>query len=342
MPFDWPPWAKGVHSNFTVKAMMAIQQIELRRGHVRLSVVLALGIVVLYSGCTTIKDTARSTARTVSDTSRKVTGAFTSAGSDIRYRIALLGVENQPAANSSFFPGVFQKTLAANLKSDCPDCIVDATVGEILKSPPRLASGPIDGYALALIGRPRGLNYFVVGTLSDSRLTDEKTGFWLWKDTRYKIRVVLRVEVIDSATGTKALDETLSGEAVIDELRHEEILERDPLPFAEIEPILNQLLPEAGYRICAAIRLQPWQGFIVGAEDRRITISSGSGVGLSPGRMLAVYGGGRVVDSNDGRRFVRPGERLGEARISSVSADQAEAVLSQPIQAGPGGTVRLK
>jgi len=105
---------------------------------------------------------------------------------------------------------------------------------------------------------------------------------------------------------------------------------------------LNQLLPEAGYRICSAIRSQPWQGFIVGTEDRRITISSGSAVGLSPGRMLEVYGVGRVVESSDGRRFVRPGDRLGEARISSVSSDQAEAALSQAIQTNPGGTVRLK
>ena len=322
--------------------MMALKQICFRRRHAVLSVVLALGIVVFPSGCSTIKDTARGTVRAVSDTSRKVTGTFTAAGSDVRYKIALIGVENQPAAKPSLFSAVFQKALAANLKTDCSECIVDAAAGDVLKSPPRLASGLVDGYALALIGRPRGLNYFVVGTLSDSRLTDEKTGFWLWKDTRYKIRAVLRVEVIDSATGTKALDETLSGETVIDELRHQELLDGGPLPFAEIEPILNQLLPEAGYRICSAIRPQPWQGFIVGTEERRITISSGSAVGLSPGRMLDVYGGGRVVESNDGRRFMRPGDRLGEARISSVSADQAEAVLSQPFQTNPGGTVRLK
>jgi len=322
--------------------MMTLKTIRSRRWSSIPAVSLALGLVLFYSGCTTIKDAARGTVRAVSDTSRKVTGTFTAAGSDVRNKIALIGVENQPAVNSSLFPAVFQKTLAANLKTDCPECIVDAAVGEVLKSPPRLASGPVDGYALALIGRPRGLNYFVVGTLSDSRLTDEKTGFWLWKDTRYKIRAVLRVEVIDSATGTKALDETLSGETVIDELRHQELQDAGLLPFAEIEPILNQLLPEAGYRICSAIRSQPWQGFIVGTEDRRIIISSGSAVGLSPGRMLEVYGVGRVVESSDGRRFVRPGDRLGEARISSVSSDQAEAALSQAIQTNPGGTVRLK
>lgn len=321
---------------------MALRQICFRRRHPVLSVALALGLVGFYWGCSTIKDTTRSTARTLTDTSRKVTGAFTGAGSDVRYKIALIGIGDQPAGSPSSFPSFFQKALAEHLKADCSECIVDAAVGEILKSPPRLASGQLDGYAMTFVARPSGLNFFVVGTLSDSRLTDEKTGFWLWKDTRYKIRAVLRLEVIDTSTGTKALDETLSGEAVIDELRHQQLQDGGPLPFSEIEPILKQMLPEARYRVCSAIRSQPWQGFIVGVEGSRITVSSGSAVGLSPGRLLEVFGSGRMIESSDGRRFMRPGDRLGEARVSSVTPDRAEADLVQPFSLGPGGVVRLK
>ncbi len=304
--------------------------------------VLVLWLVMCFFGCTTIKDTARGTVRTVSDTSRKVTTVFTAAGADIRHQIALIGIENQPAAHTSAFPAFFQKSLTVFLKSDCPKSVVDVTVGEILKSPPRLASGQIDGYALAIIGRPRGLNFFVIGTLSDTRLMEEKTGFWLWKDTRYKIRAVLRLEVFDSATGTKALDETFSEEAVIDELRYQQLQEGGPLPFGEIEPILNRLLPEAGYKLCVALGQQPWQGFIVGAEEGRITISSGSAVGLSVGRTLDVYGSGRLVESREGLRFLRAGDRTGEARIVAVSSDKAEAEVNPPATGGPGGTVRLK
>jgi hypothetical protein len=303
---------------------------------------LAFGIAVALLGCTTLKDAAKGTVRSVTDTSRKATDALTTADAGLRHKIALIGVENAPTASPSGFPAFFQKSLTGFLQSDCRKSLVDAAVGEVLKSPPRLASGQIDGYALAVIGRPRGLSFFVIGTLSDTRLMDEKTGFWLWKDTRYKIRAVLRVEVIDSSTGTKALDETYSEEAVIDELRHQQLKANGTLPFAEIEPILNRLLPEAGYKICAALARQPWQGFVVDSDGGRMTISSGSAVGLSAGRVLEVYAGGRVVESNEGRRFLQPGERVGEARIDSVSVDQAEAVLSAPAAVGPGGTVRLK
>ena len=101
--------------------------------------------------------------------------------------------------------------------------LLDETAGAIMKSPPRLASGQIDGYSLAMMGRPRGINFFVIGSLSDVRFLDEKTGFWLWKNTRYRLRATLRVEIVDSATGTKALDESLWEEMIVDELKYEEL-----------------------------------------------------------------------------------------------------------------------
>jgi hypothetical protein len=302
---------------------------------------LACGLMLALAACTTIKDTAKVTARTVSDTSRKMTSVFTPGGSDLRHKIALIGIESQPAPGSSGFPSFFQKAVAGFLQNDCRGSVVDPAVGEILKSPPRLASGQIDGYALALMGRGRGLNFFVIGTLSDIRLEDEKTGFWLWKDTRYKIRALLRVEMIDSATGAKALDETFTEEMVTDAVRYQQLKESGPPPFADVEPLLNRLLPEAGEKICTALS-QPWQGFVVAAGDGRITISSGSAVGLSPGMELAVFGSGRMVESRDGRRFLQAGDRVGEAQVSSVSAEKAEALLRQASSASPGATVRLK
>lgn len=313
------------------------------RWRLLVTALLALWLMAFFSGCTAIRDAAKGTVRAVGDTSRKVAGALTPSSSDLKHKIALIGTENQPAAGSSEFSAHFRKRLTELLQSECRGSVVDEALGDVLKTPPRLASGQVDGYALALMGRPRGLNFFVIGTLSDVRLMDEKTGFWLWRDTRYKIRAVLRVEVVDSATGTKVLDESLSDEAVIDELRHEQLQAGGALPFREIEPVLKRMLPDAGSRICEALGRQPWQGFIVAAgEGGRITVSSGSAVGLSAGRGLDVYARGSVVESKDGRRFFQPGDRVGEARVASVSSDQADAILSQPATVGPGGTVRLK
>jgi hypothetical protein len=326
----------------TFTAMTAFQKTHSQRSRRALAAMLAPWLIVFLSACTTVKDTAKGTARVVTDTSRKVTGMFTPGGSDLVHKVALIGVENQPSPGTAGFPVLFQKFLTGFLQNDCRRSVVDSAAGEILKSPPRLASGQIDGYALALMGRPRGLNFFVIGTLTDIRLLDEKTGFWLWKDTRYKIRAALRIEMIDSATGTKALDEIFAEEAVIEELRHQQLQQSGPLPLSEIEPILNRLLPEAGYKLCTTLANQPWQGFVVAAEEDRITISSGSAVGLAAGRVVEVFGSGRIVQSKDGQRFLQPGDRVGEARVASVSAETADALVSPPSRVGPGGTVRLK
>mgnify|MGYP006961788808 CR=1 FL=1 len=40
--------------------------------------------------------------------------------------------------------------------------------------------------------------------------------------------------------------------------------------------------------------------------------------------------------------FLSPGEKIGEARVESVAADRAEAVLDQAAPAAAGGTVRLR
>jgi hypothetical protein len=129
---------------------------------------------------------------------------------------------------------------------------------------------------------------------------------------------------------------------IVDETKYETLKEAGAIPLTEILPVLTRLLREAGYRTCAMLRSQPWQGFVTAADQSRFTISAGSAAGLSPGKGLEVFDRGRVVEGKDGRRFLKPGDKIGEARIESVSADQAEAVLSQPGTVAPGGTVRLK
>jgi hypothetical protein len=316
---------------------------KMTRGLLQRIAVFSMGLIMAYTllSCTTVKDTAKGTARTVRDSSRKITDAITPGGG-IKKKVTLIGIEAPGVSRQAGFAAHFSQALSGYLQHECHEALLDEAVGAILKSPPRLASGQIDGYSLAMMGRPRGINFFVIGSLNDVRFLDEKTGIWLWKDTRYKIRATLRVEIIDSAVGAKALDESIAEEMIIDETKYEALKEAGAIPLAEILPLVTRLLDEAGYNTCAALRSQPWQGFVTAADRDRLTISAGSAVGLSPGKRLEVFDRGRVVEGRDGRRFLKPGDKIGEARIESVAADQAEAVLSQPAAPTAGGTVRLK
>jgi hypothetical protein len=292
-------------------------------------------------GCTTVKDAAKGTYRALGDSSRSVGRAFTP-DSGLKVKTVLIGVEDPAHQEAIGFPAYFRKTFSAYAGKECPKLVVDEAAGEFLRTPPRLSSGQLDGYSLALMGRQRGVNFHVIGTLSDVRLKDEKTGFWLWKDTDYKIRAVVRVEVVDSATGTKALDTSVVDETEIDEIRHQQLLDDGRIPLSEIEALLARMLSEAGERVCEALGEQPWQGFVVGAAGQRLDISAGGEVGLTSGMLLEVYGPGTIVENKEGRRFLKPGPLIGEARVAEVSADRAQAVLSGPVSAEPGGAVRLK
>jgi len=303
---------------------------------------MGLAIFLTGTGCTTIKDAAKGTARTVSDSSRKAVDAITPGGAGLKNKIVLIGVEGRAEPGQAGFDAHFSQGLSEYLRQECREALMDETAGAIMKSPPRLASGPIDGFSLAMVGRPRGVNYFVIGSLADVRFLDEKTGFWLWKQTRYRLRAALRLEIVDSASGTKAVDESLWEESIVDEMKYEELKEAGAIPLTEIAPISGRLLREAGQKTCEVLRSQPWRGFITAVDRNRLTLSAGSAVGLTPGSVLDVFGKGRVVENKDGQRFLSPGEKIGEARVESVAADRAEAVLNQPAPDATGGSVRLR
>ena len=299
-------------------------------------------IFLIGAGCTTIKDAAKGTARTVSESSRKAVDAITPGGSGLKKKIVLIGVESRADTGQAGFGTQFSRALSEHLQQECREVLLDETAGAIMKSPPRLASGPIDGFSLAMMGRPRGVNFFVIGSLTDVRFLDEKTGFWLWKKTRYRLRATLRLEIVDSATGTKAFDESLWEASIVDEMKYEELKEAGGIPLTETAPVLDRLLREVGQKTCEVLRNQPWRGFVTAVDRDRLTISAGSAVGLTPGSVVEVFDKGRIVENKDGQRFLAPGEKIGEARVESAAADQAAAVFSQPAAAGPGGTVQLR
>lgn len=305
-------------------------------------VILAWFFAVAVIGCTTVKDAAKGAARVANDTTRKVSGVFESGESGLKPKIALIGVESQAPGGPVGFPPSFQKSMPGFIQADCRQLIIDETLGEMLRTLPILPSGRIDGFSLAQLGRPRGLNFFVIGTLSDVRLLDEKTGFWLWKDTRFMIRAVMRVEIIESALGTKVLDQGYSEDMEIDELHYQQLKDAGNIPLAEIDGIMRRLMREAGSDICRVLRDEPWEGFVVAVDQNRIVLSSGSAAGLASGQVLEVYANGQMVESKDGQRFLRPGEKIGAARVASVTADRAEAVFDGTARVSVGATVRSK
>jgi hypothetical protein len=301
------------------------------------------GLVLVFlllwalAGCSAAKKTADAVVETSSDV---IDWVLPGEQPDLRQTVVLIGVESSLPSVQAGFADHFRQALPGFLKKDCAEVVIDEAAA--VKTPPRLPSGLLDGYALAVLGRQRGVNFFLIGTLVDVRVKDEPKGFWLWKDTRYAIQTVVRLELVDSATGAKILDDTSLTETEIDSLKYEEIEQFKNIQLADLTSSITTLFRKGGKLVCTAMHSLPWQGFVVAAERGRITLSTGSRAGLSGGRMLEVFNIGPVFTSKDGQRFLSVGEKVGEATLTTVAEDRAEAAFGGWERLKEGGTVQVK
>lgn len=291
------------------------------------------------SGCAT----AKKSVEKVAEVSRDAwDGVMPGQGSAAGRRLVLLGVEAGLPDVQPGFPADFLQRFPPLVAAECPGLKLDAGLAQSLAAPPRIASGLLDGYALAMIGRRQGVDFFLVGTLMDVKLDQEPTGFWLWKDTRYWIRAVIRLEIVDSVTGAKILDESLKDEVEIENLQYETLQQSHAVRLADFKPALERMLQKGARRVCRTLRERPWQAFIVAADAGEIQISAGSDAGLAAGRVLEVYAPGPVMTSKDGQRFLAIGEKLGEATVSEAAPAVARARFERWEAVQNGGTVRMK
>ena len=300
--------------------------------------VLVLLLIWAVVGCSAAKKTADAVVETSSD---MVDWVLPADRPDLRPTLALVGVECSLPSVQAGFAEHFRQALPGFLKKDCGETVLDAAAAGV-KTPPRLPSGLLDGYALAAVGRKRGMNFFLIGTLVDVQVKDEVKGFWLWKDDRYSIQTVVRLELVDCATGAKILDDTSRTETEIDSVKYQEIEQFKTIQSADLTSAIATLLHKGGKLVCTAMHSLPWQGFVVAAEPGRITLSSGSRAGLAVGKTLDVFDIGPVITSKDGQRFLSVGDKLGEATLTAVSEDRAEAAFGDWERLKEGGTVRVK
>ena len=286
---------------------------------------------LIFIGCTTNRGIGRNIALRDKDLKRKV---------------GIFNFENNTLQNTRNFQEIFHKNLPAYLNGQCTGIILlnpaDGGLLNASKEPPKLRTGLIDGYALTILGRQLGLNAVVTGSLEDIRVIDEMQGVLWARDTQHLVLVFIRVEVFDTKTATKILDNTFERRIEIDDLEYRMIQESEEIELPELNETLNQLLTDIGDSICDAIRDQPWNGYITEIDGDRYVITSGTEVGLGPGETLEVFDGSRIMEGIGGQRFFVPGLKIGEIEIVTITEDRLEAKLVSGEDIKKGSTVRRK
>ena len=293
-----------------------------------------------------IGNTVEKTTKTIKRTTRSITRTITLDDRDLIRTIGIFNFENYSLREGWDFQEIFHKGLPEYLDTTCEGVAVPApesgSLLSILKKPPRLETGIVDNYSLAVLGRQLGLNAIVTGSLEDIRILDELRGVWITKDTHHLIQVFIRVEISDTRTATKLLDETFQRQIEIDDVEYQIIKESDRINFPELNETLSKLLTDVGDSICDTVKDQPWTGYITRIDNGKIMIPSGTLIGLKIGDILEVYDSSRIIKGVGGQRFFTPGLKLGEVEIVAITENLTEAVVVDGEVIVEGSTVRRK
>jgi hypothetical protein len=300
----------------------------------------------IFIGCATTRTVVDKTTKTVTRTTRDISRKIVLSDEDLKRKVGIFNFENNTLKETQNFQEIFHKGLPEYLNDQCPGIILlDPTAGGLLnalKEPPKLKSGLIDGYTLTVLGRQLGLNAVVTGSLEDIRVIDELQGVLWTKDTQHLVLLFIRVEVFDTRTATKILDNTFDRRIEIDDLDYRMIQDSEQIKLPELNDTLKRLLTDIGDSICDAIRDQPWDGYITEIDGDRYVIPSGTEVGLEPGDILEVFDGSRIMEGVGDQRFFVPGLKIGEIEIVAITEERLEAKLVSGEDIKKGSTVRRK
>ncbi len=308
-------------------------------------VMVLIGILSLvYMGCS-YRETVDKTTKTVTKTTQKLTRNIRFSDDDLQRLAAVIGFENKSLYRGKDFAQLFRKGIPEYLNNECDDVsVLRPEAGDKIEGfqqLPLMENGEVDNFALALIGRQMGINAVITGSLDDIGILDELQGM-IWKDTRHLIQILVSIEVYDTESGSKILDESYSRKVEIEELDYELMRSVGKMMLPDLNETLTDLLAEIGEAVCWAIEDQPWSGFVTAVEDETLIISSGTTAGLATGDEFDVFDTSRVLKGLSGQRYFVRGQKIGEVKITEVESNQARAAIITNRGIKPGSSVRVK
>ena len=326
--------------------MMLNSKLILKKTLFFLGVLWFTGVSFVFVSCSTgYKDTVDKTKKTVTKNTQKFTRKIRFSDDDLQRMAAVIGFENKSLYRSQEFTLLFRKGIPEYLNNECDDVTAansdDDENLKGFKELPKLPSGQVDNFSLAIIGRELGLNAVVTGSLDDIGLLDELRGM-VWKDTHHLIQILVSIEVYDTETGAKILDQGFSRKIEIEELDYELMQSEGKMILPDLNETLSDLIKEMGETICWAVEDQSWNGFIIAVDGDKIILSAGSRVGLESGDEFEVFDTSRIIEGLNGQRFFYHGQKTGEIRIIEVEPNKAKAVIVSDKGIKTGNSVRVK
>ena len=184
-----------------------------------------------------------------------------------------------------------------------------------------------DSIALATVARQYGVTAFVRYGFDDVRPNSKSSGFWWFRKVKYLSEVQFFVEVYDAETGTKIFDELfmfdqkLFGEDEYAELQDEQIVE-----IPNLDKHIRKLGNKMGTAVSKVLDKVYWKGYVTAVNDSAVTFTGDVKSGITTGKKFGIYATRMSAQGKSGHYF-RPGDRIAEVQVMSVSAGKIEAKI---------------
>lgn len=269
-------------------------------------------------------------------------------GSDggLRKTLAILPFQVRSGYADPRSGAILQQALTDSLQAECPEVNFqkpqDPGFPVSMTELPRLGDGTVDNFQLAMIGRRWGTNALLMGTLSSVAVDESEEGFLWLKRPHYFVRVEVLVEMLDPETASKLLSRTVSRRVEIDRFDVDMIQSRNQVALNYFEEALDDMAEEIGEMVCETIARQEWRSYVLLVEGEELLIAAGQTSELQSGALLEVFDSSEVVEAADAHRYVLPGPKIGEARVSVVNDRVSRAAVTSGSGFRPGQVVRAK
>jgi NACalpha-BTF3-like transcription factor len=224
----------------------------------------------------------------------------------------------------------FQKDLIKAVKAECPSVIYinsnDVRYPDVLFDLPKLPSGDIDNYRLAMAGRQFGLFGIIVGTITSINVDSKDKGYWVLRSTDYFIQVEVLIEIYSMETAAKLYDRAFSERVKVDETDVEVIRSQNKIDESFVKQALKNIIGDLKGGICHSIHTLDWKSYIVSRSDENILIAAGERSGIRVGQILNVYENNRTIKGFREHQFAITGDKIGEIEVTAVREDHSRAI----------------
>lgn len=291
-----------------------------------------IGSLLIVSGCARFSKAGRNTS---------------GSGGILKKKVAVLLFENQVPLVSKETLDRFNHQFTENLAKNNPGIMLltpgEKTYPEGLTRLPQLPSGLVNNLSVAATGRKHGLNAIITGTLLSLKTGEDPPGIWWFSTARSYVEPLVSVEVLDTETGAKILDERLSQKFTIQEEELQSLRTKDAHASQALVKPFQQMAETAAKLVSEALYRQAWQSFIIAvtAADK-VILSADESTGLVPGDVLNVYDSSGIINGFGGQQFFVPGLKIGELRITAVYPNRSEAVVISGTDIKEGSSVKLR